>query len=143
MTRLKHHESVRHIMTDNPTTVNLKTKISEIAKLFAQSDFRHLPVVDGDKLVGMVSFNDMLRISYGDAFDQDQQTVWEMLDHTKTIEDVMTREPNTLSIEANVRDAAELLSDSTFSAVPIVDAEDKLIGIVTSTDLIRFLVDLY
>jgi CBS domain-containing protein len=65
------------------------------------------------------------------------------LDHQFSVEGLMNRELRTLPRKASVADAANALSDGTIHAVPVVGDGDRLEGIVTSTDLIRYLRDLF
>jgi CBS domain-containing membrane protein len=55
----------------------------------------------------------------------------------------MKKDLKTLSTKSTIADAAEVLSDGNFHAVPVVDKDEDLIGLVTSTDLIRYLRDLF
>jgi CBS domain-containing protein len=100
----------------------------------------HIPVVSGDQLVGIISWSDILRVSFGDTFQADQRTVDATLDHTFTIEQVMKKNPVSLQETSTVRDAAEILAGGEFHAVPVVNG-GKLVGIVSTTDLIKYLLD--
>lgn len=102
----------------------------------------HLPVVDGENLVGMISWTDLMRFSYGDAFGEDPRAVDATLDHTHKLEDMMSRDPVTIDANSGIRDAAQILAEADFHALPVVDGK-KLVGIVTSRDLIKFLLELF
>ena len=65
------------------------------------------------------------------------------LDHQFSIEGLMKKDLETLSLKSTIADAAEILSDGNFHAVPIVNDAGELEGLVTSTDLIRYLRDLF
>ncbi len=65
-----------------------------------------------------------------------------MLDHTYKLADVMKKDPTTISVSGTVRDAAQILANADFHSLPVVDGR-KLVGLVTSTDLIRYLVEQY
>ncbi|MCB1087777.1 MAG: CBS domain-containing protein [Verrucomicrobiae bacterium] len=129
-------------MTSEPVTVRHGDPISKVRKLFQENHLHHLPVVDGDRLVGIISWTDLMRFSYGDAFGEDARSVDATLDHTHKLEDLMSRAPVTIDVNAGIRDAAQILASSDFHALPVVDG-DKLVGIVTSRDLIHFLLDLF
>lgn len=129
-------------MSTGLITVHHGEPISKVRKLLREHNIHHVPVVSGHELLGMISASDILRVSFGDAFDTDERTVDATLDHTMTLEDVMQKNPRTLRQNATVRDAAEVLVKGDFHAVPIVEADDKtLVGMVTSTDLIRYLLE--
>ncbi|MFT5138161.1 MAG: CBS domain-containing membrane protein, partial [Arenicella sp.] len=68
---------------------------------------------------------------------------WSYLDSQYQIIDVMTGNPKTLNDSSVVRDAAEALSSGNHHSLPVVNADRQLIGIVTSTDLIRYLCEQY
>lgn len=129
-------------MSTGLITVHHGEPISKVRKLLREHGIHHVPVVSGHELLGIISASDILRVSFGDAFDTDERTVDATLDHSMTLEDVMQKNPRTLRKNATVRDAAEVLVKGDFHAVPIVEADDKtLVGMVTSTDLIRHLLD--
>lgn len=62
-------------MTQNLVKLNLEDTLTKAESLFKSHKIRHLPVVNGDKIVGMLSYNDLLRISFADATDDDGDTV--------------------------------------------------------------------
>lgn len=129
-------------MSADPITVHHGDPISKIRKTFAESGVHHLPVTSGEKLVGIVSWTDMMRISFGDAFGQDAAAEDAVLDHSHKLEDVMNSQPTSIGPDSPIREAAELLGDAAFHSLPVV-GDGKLVGIVTSQDLIRYLRDLY
>ena len=144
MSRLKRNESITHIMTKELQTINTQTRLSEVGQIFAESRFHHLPVVSGSKLVGIVSFVDLMRVNFADSFGVEaNQSVYDVLDRTLDVESIMTKDPTTLNAKSNVRDAAAILVDSSFHALPIVDDEGDLLGMVTSADLLNYMLEQY
>lgn len=144
MAHLKHHESVTHIMTKNPRTIHLKTSISEVGKIFSEGKFHHLPVVDGKELIGMVSYFDLIRVSFEQSFGvTDERAVYAVLDHTLDIEAIMTKDPVCIQAASTVHESAEKLSTGRFHSLPVVNEDHELLGIVTSKDLIDYLISLY
>lgn len=138
---MKKNEPVAKVMTKNLTTIHEGEPISKLRRLFEDNKIHHVPVVRGDKLLGIVSTSDILRISFGEFGNQDGRELDAILDHTYKLEDVMNANPTTVSSHGTVRDAAKLLSSGDFHALPVVDGE-TLVGIVTSTDLINYLIEL-
>jgi CBS domain-containing protein len=131
-------------MTANPKTIHLKTSISEVGKIFSEGKFHHLPVVDGKELVGMVSYFDLIRVSFEQSFGvMDKEAVYEVLDHTLDIEAIMTKDPECLQSTGTIRDAAERLATGKFHSLPIVNQDHELVGIITTKDLISYLLNLY
>ncbi len=140
--RMKRNELVTKIMSTGMITVHHGDPISKVRQLFQQHAIHHLPVVSGHELLGIISFTDLMRVSFGDAFNADVRSVDAALDHTMTIEQLMKKDPRCIRRDASVRDAAEILAAGEFHAVPVVDMDGKsLVGMVTSTDLIRYLLD--
>jgi CBS domain-containing protein len=127
-------------MSTNVATVHHGDPVSKVRQIVKERGVHHIPVVNGDQLIGIVSFSDILRVSFGDTFNTDERTVDATLDHTLTLEDIMAKSPIFLQESATIREAAEILSQGNFHAVPIVHGT-KLVGIVTTTDLIKYLLD--
>ena len=136
---MKKNEPVRQIMNTNVRTVHTGQKISDVRKLLAEHRIHHVPVVSGQKLVGLLSASDVLGLSV-EGVGSDQRSMDAYLDHQFSIESQMKKSIRTVAPDSTIRDAAELLSDGDFHALPVVE-QDKLVGIVTSTDLIRYLRD--
>jgi CBS domain-containing membrane protein len=144
MAHLKHHDVVSHIMTTKPKTIHLATPISEVGKIFSEGKFHHLPVVDGKELIGMVSYFDLMRVSFEGSFGvTDEQAVYSVLDHILNVEAIMTKDPLCIQENGTVREAAEKLSTGRFHSLPVVNRDHELVGIVTSKDLIDYLISLY
>lgn len=133
---MKPNEPIETIMSANVTAVSVTQKLSEVRRLMSDGDLHHLPVVDGRKLVGMISATDLVRLS--DTAQGTDQRAAEL-----SIENVMKTDLVTLRPQQSVRDAARHLRSGQFHALPIVDENDALLGIVTGTDLIRYFYDQY
>ena len=143
MSRLKKNDSITHVMTRDLQTINLTTSLSEVGKIFSECNIHHLPVVEGASLRGMLSYTDLMRVSFADSFGVNaNQNVYEVLDRTTSVEQVMTPDPQSITSQASVRDAAEILANSDFHSLPVVD-EGEIVGIVTSADLLKYLLDQY
>lgn len=139
---MKRNESITHIMTSNPEYIQLGQPLSEARQKLATSAFHHLPVVDGKKVVGMFSNTDLLRLTF-DAGNMDPRMMDAVLDHQMLLKDAMTSQPTTLKKSATVREAAELLSNGSLHGLPVVDDAQQLVGIVTTTDLVKYMLDQY
>lgn len=139
---MKHNEPVQKIMAADPVSVHEQQKVSDVHHLIVERKIHHVPVVSGRKLIGLISANDLLRVSWGDVNKQDPRQVDALLD-TLTIRDVMQEDLVTLRRHDTVRRAAELLSQGEYHSVPVLDDDDELVGMVTSTDVIKYLLDQY
>jgi CBS domain-containing protein len=96
--------------------------------------------VENEHIVGMVSLNDLLRISFADAVNVDGEEVETSVYDMFTIEQVMTKKVEYISSKNTVEEVAGLFLDCEFHALPVVD-DDCLIGIVTTTDIIRYFLE--
>ena len=139
---MKKNESIEKVLTREVVTAHTAQKVSDVRKLFAENGFHHMPVVSGKQLVGLISASDILGISV-EGFGSDDRSMDAYLDHQFSIEGLMKKDLRTLPTKSTVADAAEVLSDGSIHAVPVVDDRGDLVGLVTSTDLIRFLRDLF
>jgi CBS domain-containing protein len=83
-----------------------------------------------------------LNLNFSQAFGTDDRAVDAVLDHSVTLEQVMKTEPVTVPHDGYVRQAAQLLADGDFHALPVVSGK-KLVGMVTSTDIIKYLLAQY
>jgi len=137
---MKKRVPVSTIMTKNIIVLN-KTDDLEIAEQrFKKNKIRHIPVVSGDEIIGMLSYTDLLRISFADAVNEDETEVDTVVYNMFTIDQVMTKNVVTVSSDTTIKDVAEILAKNEFHALPIVD-NGELVGIVTTTDLINYLLE--
>ena len=139
---MKKNEPISKVLTKDVITTHVAQKVSDVRKLCAEHGFHHVPVVSGDKLVGLITVSDILGISV-EGVGSDEMSMDAYLDHQFSIEKLMKTDLKTLPEKSSIADAAEALSDGSIHAVPIVDDKGKLVGLVTSTDLIRYLRELF
>lgn len=139
---MKKRMPVSMIMSKDLITVGHLDDLTTAEMLFKRNSIRHIPVVNGLKIVGMLSYTDLLRISYADAVDQYETDVDSMVYNMFTIEQVMAKNLIKVSPQATIKEVAEILSEREFHAIPVVD-EGVLVGIVTTTDLINYLLEQY
>lgn len=128
------------IMTANPISVNLSNKVTDVVDIFNNHNIHHLPVVSGGTLIGLISKTDIERISYVNNYEGNTAStaVYDLL----SIEQVMTKQVETLDADDQVKDAAEMLAKGKYHALPVLQG-GKLAGIVTSTDIINYLLEQY
>lgn len=124
------------VMTPNPVTVQLGQPLSEVYNLFQTQSFHHVPIIDGDDPVGMISATDILKLVY-DAGTTEDTMLRTMLDYQFTLEDAMSTSLLTVEVGAPVKEVADYLSTGSVHSVLVLDVDGTLAGIVTSSDLIR------
>lgn len=139
---MKKRTPISEIMTKKVITLSQADDLETAEKLFKTKNIRHIPVVSGENIVGMLSYTDLLRISFADAVDEDESYVDAVVYNMFTIEQVMAKNLISVSPQTTIKEVAEILSKREFHALPVVE-NDKLVGIVTTTDLINYLLDQY
>lgn len=136
---MKSDESIASIMSTDLLITHEDRPVSEVRQLMASRGVHHILVVAGTQLLGVVSMSDILALSYSE-FSDDGSLSDALLDERCTLGGLMKRSPVTIQVGASVRDAARAMSSGDFHSLPVVDGGNALVGIVTSTDLIRYLV---
>lgn len=129
---------VRDVMTPNPVAVAPSASVLTARRLMARHDIRHLPVIVGGELVGIVSDRD-LRV--GDKALADALTTLRsdlVSGRYRAIEAVMTRPVQTVTPGTELSVAAERMRALKISSLPVV-VDERLIGILTTDDLLRVL----
>lgn len=140
---MKKRESVQHIMATEPIVLQLNDGLSKAEQLFKIHHVRHLPVVSGEKIVGILSVTDLARISFVDSYDPKNFTVDTSVYSLFTLEQIMVRNPTCIPISATIKEVANIFLHTEFHALPVVDKKDRILGIVTTTDLIKYLLAQY
>ncbi len=115
-------------MTPLPIRLNLTDTVHKAEYIMNDMGIRHLPVVSGEKVVGLISITDVYRIS-----DVDKKKI--------ICENLMTSPVVTIKETEELDTLVPLFTDQKFHAVPVLDYEDKLIGIISTIDIIRFMFD--
>jgi len=135
---MKRGTPISAIMTKNVITLNKTDSLETAELLFKQNKIRHIPVVSGKSIKGMLSLTDLLRISFADAVDETEDYVDTIVYNMFTIEQVMAKNLISVTSTTTIKEVAEILAKNEFHAIPVVD-NNKLVGIVTTTDLINYL----
>ena len=137
---MKKRSPISKIMTTEVITLNHNDDLETAEALFKKNKIRHIPVLKGGKVIGILSFTDLLRISFADAVDEDEYEIDTVVYNMFSIEQVMAKNLISVNSQTTIKEVAEILSKREFHALPVVD-DDKLVGIVTTTDLINYLLE--
>ncbi|MBL8786642.1 MAG: CBS domain-containing protein [Deltaproteobacteria bacterium] len=122
----------RDIMTTFPIALESKTRIADAIEIMQENDIRHAPVLRGRTLVGILSDRDLRALwrpgsdMHGDGRIYDRK-----------VEDFMSTDPVTVEAETDLDDVIALLIDHRIGAVPVLDAEGTMVGIVSTIDILR------
>ncbi len=125
------------IMTKNIITVDINDSLEKAEHLFKKHKIRHIPVVENKKIVGMLSLNDLLRISFADGAYREEENVSSDIYEMFSISQLMVRKPETVQSKTTVREVAQLLTKTQFHSLPVVD-DEEVVGMVTTTDLLKY-----
>lgn len=121
-------------MMRNPVWVEENDSMKKAMDLLKERGIRHLPVLKGDKLVGIVSERDIKQASPSPATALEIREIYYLLDRV-TIKQIMTRRPYTVSPSAPIEEAALIMREKKIGCLPVVD-DGRLVGILTETDIL-------
>jgi CBS domain-containing protein len=138
---MKKREPVSHIMTKDVYTVNESDKLQDAVAIIRKHKIRHLPVVNGKNVSGIISRTDINRLTFGALFDNQEGADEAILD-VLSIQQVMTSKPKTVSSDISIREVAEIFAKEEYHSLPVVD-NGELKGIVTTTDVIAYMLEQY
>ena len=131
---------VKEIMAREMKSVSPDTVLPEAHQVMTKNNIRRLPVVDGDKLMGIVTLSDIQQASPSDATSL---SVWELnyLLAKLTIKEIMTTSVVTIGEDDQVNKAANLMLENKFGGIPVVNSAGRLVGMVTESDIFRLVAE--
>ena len=145
--------TVREVMSANVRTLGPGDKVEDAADVMAEMGVSTLPVVSGDgTLLGVLRDGDLIAsearvhvptfinfLGLGVPFPGEMKHLEAELKKIAgaTVGDVMTSEPTTINADAAIEDAATIMHDEGINSIPVVDASNKVVGIIARTDLVR------
>ena len=122
--------------TGDLVTADVEELAVDVFRELREGRINHIPVLSEGKLVGIVSSSDWLRASdYGRS--SSSQSGFPRVSARATVEEVMTKNLETIRPTTTIRRAAELLVEGQFHSLLVTASDGELLGIVTSTDIIR------
>lgn len=137
---MKKDQPISSIMTKEVVTLSLEDSLYAAEKRMKVNQIRHMPVVQGEKLLGLISLSDLQRVSFIDAYGREgteDTPVYNMLG----IKDLMIKNPLTATPKTTILEVSKLLASKEFHSLPVVE-ENKLVGIITTTDLLHYFIEL-
>ncbi|HEX7103667.1 MAG TPA: CBS domain-containing protein [Nitrolancea sp.] len=144
---------VRLIMTSDVVTVTPETSVVEVARLIWEHKIGSLPVVENGHVVGIVTDYDLITretdydapvfFSFLEAYFRipgtgDEEQLRRIL--ATSARELMSSPAVTIGQDDTVQDVATLMYDKRLNAVPVVDEDEKLVGIITRADIVRLMV---
>ena len=129
---------VQDVMTRDPATVAPGDSIRMAIERMRERNCRRLPVMEQDRLVGIVSDRDLRRATNSPLVLRERWYDEFMLDRIP-VRACMTETPTTVTPQTPIAEAAKIMRDRKIGGVPVLE-ETRLVGIVTETDLLDFLI---
>lgn len=130
---------IREWMTPKVVTVTPETALPDAHRLMSENEIRRLPVVKNGRLVGIVTRGDVRGAEPSEATSL---SIWELnyLLARLKVSEIMTPKPVTVSPDATISEAAQLMLDNKISGIPVVDKDESVVGIITESDIFRLVV---
>jgi CBS domain-containing protein len=116
--------SIREAMTSRPTTVEPQTTAREAAELMRSQDVGSLPVVDGDRLVGMITDRDLALRLVGEGRGADT-----------SVGEIASKDIVTIDPQQEVAEAARLMAEHQLRRLPVCEEDGRLVGILAQADV--------
>ena len=117
---------VRKFMTPNPLTMSPDENVNDAFHLLLEHRVRQAPVIEDGKLIGIVTDRDLRTALFQTYVESDL-----------TVGDVMRAGPVTIYEDADIKEAARIICEHKFNALPVVSTTGDLVGIITTTDILR------
>lgn len=121
------NETVNTIMSTKVIALDINDDLSSALDIIKKNRVHHFPVVEGKKLVGIITSWDLLKLNRN--FEEYHQI---------KVSDVMTRKVAFLETDDPIGSAAEVLLENLFHAIPVCNEDHDLVGIVTAFDILRY-----
>ena len=132
---------VKNWMSKTVITIDVNNSLQGAMKLLKEHNIRMLPVLKRGKLVGIVTDRDTKRASASDATTLEVHELLYLISKIK-VQDIMTKNPITVSFDSTVEETAAVLLKEKISGAPVVDREGQVVGTITQTDLFKVLISL-
>ena len=131
---------VKNRMTKDPYTTTTSTPISDAVALLKEKGLKRLPVVDGEKVVGILTQSDIQKVSPTKATSLSIFEINYLLSKL-TVKDAMTKKIITIEATSLLEEAAVIMRENRIGTLPVVE-DGKLVGIITESDIFDALIDL-
>ncbi len=128
------------IMTTDIITVNPHQTMNTVKEIFDAHNIHHIPVISKRKVVGMISKIDFFKIQHGISLFKDKEVdaYNNAILRSLFVSEVMTKQVAKLSVDDTIGIAVSMFKENFFHAIPIVDKEGNIAGIVTTFDLLNY-----
>lgn len=129
-------EPISSIMAREVKLIQLDNELKAALELMEENNISHLPVMENDKLVGIISMTDVKRVRYLSEFAEDSvsaNTTFQIFD----IDEVMTKNVKTVEENTPIQAVAKLFSTADYHAMPVMNG-NEIVGIVSVKDVLKY-----
>lgn len=130
---------VRNWMSKKVVTIDVNDSMMDATALLKKHNIHMLPVMKQGKLVGILTDRDIKRASASDASTLEIHELLYLVSQIK-VEQIMTRNPITVPEQFTMEETAEILLSNKISGVPVMNKDEKVVGIITKSDLFRMFI---
>jgi acetoin utilization protein AcuB len=127
---------IRYWMSKPAITIERTDSMQQAIKLMKENHIKLLPVLDKQKLCGIITDRDLKRASASDATSLDVHELLYLISKIK-VADIMTRDVVSVHPDWTMEEAADLLLDRRISGAPVVDDQGQLCGVITQSDIFK------
>lgn len=131
---------VKSRMTKNPITIAANATISDAVALMKEKNLKRVPVVEGEKIVGVLTQSDIQKVSPTKATSLSIFEINYLLSKL-TVKDAMTKNPVTIDVDSLLEEAAVIMREQRIGTLPVTE-KGKLVGIITESDIFDAFIDL-
>jgi CBS domain-containing protein len=131
-------QPVSELMTVDPASVHPTQRLSVARHGMMASGGHHVPVVEDDRFIGLLTPSDLLQVAPSDAWAMDPDVLDRALDRI-SVRHAMQEDVVTIAPDATVREACQIFARGGFHCLPVVDERGTLRGLLTTTDILRAL----
>ncbi|MDY7032314.1 MAG: CBS and ACT domain-containing protein [Thermodesulfobacteriota bacterium] len=131
---------VGDIISNNVITLTVDDDVKKAFEVMKANNIRHIPVLDGQELVGIVTNTDLRHVLIPSR-SEGSENVYYFTSKFSTVEEIMTKTPIIISPQADVEEAAALLQHYKIGGLPVVQ-DNELVGMITETDILGVFVEI-
>ncbi|MDA8162697.1 MAG: CBS and ACT domain-containing protein [Desulfobacteraceae bacterium] len=132
---------VKEWMVANPIVIDENASIMKATQLMKEHTIRRIPVVQQNRLVGIVSDRDIKEAAPSKATSLDVHELYYLLSEIK-VKDIMTKQPITIEEGNSVEKAAVIMLENKISGLPVVNSKGEVTGIITQTDVFKVMISI-
>ncbi|MBM2814452.1 MAG: hypothetical protein HW421_1214 [Ignavibacteria bacterium] len=131
--------TVQKIMTKDVFTIGLEDTVHRADEIMKEENVRHVPVVDGGKLVGLITERSLREYTLRNLYEFDESNETEGRNKISDFHDIMTEVLHIVYPDDSVEKAVKLMTKYKVECLPVVDWNNNLVGILTTYDALLFL----